>query len=144
MTTVNDICDALRSGSPAPTRAHVRSRVAHSGPGERTAAIGVDDAADRRRHPRYPATWRLRLWFGDLGFTDAETANVSSGGLGITLPSRTAASLLRPGRTVGVEVYDVHGPVFLTTAAVRHHRETVGVECADPVPFELFPQRDNV
>ncbi|MBI1734486.1 MAG: PilZ domain-containing protein [Candidatus Rokubacteria bacterium] len=95
---------------------------------------------DRRRHPRYPATWRLRLWFGELGFADARAENVSLSGIGIALPSATtAATLLKPGKTIGVEVYDADEPLFRTTAAVRHCTGTaVGVECMDLLPTELF------
>lgn len=104
-----------------------------------------NNGPDRRRHPRYPATCRLRLWFGDLGFTNAHAENVSTWGIGIALPTvTTAASLLKPGRTVGVEVFDEDGPVFRTNAAVRHRVGTaVGVECTEPLPAELLARLES-
>lgn len=95
---------------------------------------------DRRRYPRVPASWRLRLWFGDLGFADAHADNASPAGLGISLPSATsAASLLKPGKTITVEVYDDDRPVFRTTAAVRHRTGTaVGIEFSEQLPPEMI------
>jgi hypothetical protein len=101
---------------------------------------GTTDARDRRQHPRFPASWRLRLWFGDLGFADARADNASIAGLCITLPTATtAASLLKPGKTISVEVYDDDRPVFRTAAAVRHRTGTaVGIECLEHLPTELL------
>jgi hypothetical protein len=164
--TIREICDRLGRAFSAPAGSDVPDRGVCVACGRKVGAheeiaftgehlrcymkqltpLVVDvtqqaaEARDRRRHPRYPATWSLRLWFGDLGFTNAHAANASTWGLGISLPTvTTATSLLKPGRTVGVEIFDTEGPVFRTTAAVRHRFGTaLGVECADPVPAALL------
>lgn len=122
------------------TGEHLRCYVRQLQPRDHDSSERTNDMPDRRRHPRFPATWRLRLWFGELGFADAQAENASLSGFSITLPSATtAASLLKPGKTVGLEVYDADQPIFRTTAAVRHRTgSAVGVECTDPLPSEMM------
>lgn len=122
------------------TGEHLRCYVRQLQPRGHDSSERTNDMCDRRRHPRFPATWRLRLWFGELGFADARAENASESGFAIMLPSATtAASLLKPGKTVGLEVYDADQPVFRTTAAVRHRTgSAVGVECTDRLPLELL------
>lgn len=122
------------------TGEHLRCYVRQLQPGGLDRPERTNDMRDRRRHPRYSVAWRLRLWFGELGFADAHAENASSSGIGIALPTATtAASLLKPGKTIAVEVYGADEPVFRTTAAVRHRTGTsVGIECFDPLPSGLI------
>lgn len=97
------------------------------------------DGIDRRRHPRHPAAWPLRVWFGDLGFAAARAENVSISGIGLSLTSASAASLATPGREVEVELYDGARLMFRTSATVRHRRgQAVGLEWTRLMDDELI------
>lgn len=86
---------------------------------------------ERRRHPRFPVSWPVRLWLDDeplLGHVE----DASQHGLWVSV-APTAG--LRLGKICSIEVLsDEHGS-FTAAAEIRHVTgRRIGLETVRPVP----------
>lgn len=100
---------------------------------ERARSRGVKD---RRRSPRYPITWLVRLYVDDTKTIVARTVDVSLHGLCLALNDEAGALPLRPGERYRLEVMlpDSEGK-FVRVGEVRYVGEAgVGFKIVEPLP----------
>jgi len=88
--------------------------------------------AERRRHPRRPVSWPVRLWIGEQSF---EGRCVDSSVHGVCVTS-IPMSLLEPGKSYRLEILVEGRGEFRCVAEVRNLTDRgVGMETQDTLPF---------
>jgi hypothetical protein len=74
---------------------------------------------ERRKYPRTPASWTVRLWLGEDVFAIAKTADVSLHGVCV-LASHDVAPFLELGQPYRVDIHPGTPEEFSCTAEVRN------------------------
>jgi hypothetical protein len=94
--------------------------------------------SERRRHPRFPVAWPVRLWVDDepvLGRVE----DASRSGLWVTVAPTSA---LRLGQVCWVDVMSDELGSFTVAGEVRHvSGRRIGLETMRPVPIDAL-QKD--
>jgi PilZ domain-containing protein len=94
---------------------------------------------ERRRDPRYPASWQVLLWPTEDFFLFGRAADVSRRGMRFVLSKVASTVTLSPGGIYRVDVNPWPWPhaELKCTAVVRHlSGDSVGVETQDGLPVE--------
>jgi PilZ domain-containing protein len=87
---------------------------------------------ERRRHPRFPVAWPVRLWVDDEPLL-GRAEDVSRHGLWVTLAPTTA---LRLGKICWIDVQSDEVGSFTVAGEVRHITgRRIGLETMRPVPI---------
>ena len=91
--------------------------------------------AERRRYPRIPAAWPVRVGVGQ-DLVVGQTIDVSQYGLCvITAPT----GLLKEGNCYRVEVVASMGEEVVVLGSVRHiGQRGIGIETTEPIPGRLI------
>jgi class 3 adenylate cyclase len=94
------------------------------------AAAGA--LAERRRHPRRPVAWPVRLWIGEES-VEGRAVDASLHGIGVAgLPMHR----LTAGKTYRIEILTEREERILSVAEVRNLSDRgVGMETKDPLPL---------
>lgn len=100
----------------------------------------VADVLDRRRHDRYPAVGRLRLWLLEtLGFSEGSLIDISSHGLRFKPAGVVPYRCLLARAPHRIEVYGARGDSFSGMGEVRHTAGgTIGLKIMEAIPIGLF------
>ena len=86
---------------------------------------------ERRRHPRIPVSWPVRVWVDDEALL-GRAEDASRHGLWITVPPTTSLKL---GKTCWIDVLSEELGSFTVAGEVRHvSGRRVGLETTRPVP----------
>ena len=97
----------------------------------------MSSTTERRRHPRFPVAWPVRLWVDDQTLL-GRVIDVSRHGLWLTVAPTTALAL---GKTCWIDVMSDEVGSFTVAAEVRHVAgRRVGLETMRPVPIEGLQQ----
>ncbi|HKQ67229.1 MAG TPA: PilZ domain-containing protein [Methylomirabilota bacterium] len=92
----------------------------------------MSSTPERRRHPRVPVSWPIRLWVDDEPLL-GRAEDASRNGLWVTVPSTTA---LRLGKICWVDVLSDELGSFTVAGEVRHvNGRRIGLETTRPVPL---------
>ena len=95
----------------------------------------MSSTAERRRHPRVPVTWPVRLWVDDEPLL-GRAEDASRHGLWVTLTPTTA---LKPGKICFIDVLSDEAGSFTVAGEVRHITgRRIGLETMRPVPIAGF------
>ena len=98
-------------------------------PATARAFVGL---SERRRHPRRPVSWPVRVWIGEECF-DGHAEETSMYGICVTTAAR---ALLKIGTSYRVEILVGEGGPFQCTAEVRNLSDRgVGMETNEPFPL---------
>jgi len=85
---------------------------------------------ERRRHPRIPVSWPIRLWIDDEAFL-GRAEDASRHGLWVTVPPTTSLKL---GKTCWIDVLSEEFGSFTVAGEVRHIAgRRIGLETTRPV-----------
>ncbi len=91
----------------------------------------MSSTPERRRHPRFPVAWPIRLWVDDEPLL-GRAQDVSQHGLWVTVAPTTA---LRLGKICWVDVLSDELGSFTVAGEVRHVAgRRIGLETMRPVP----------
>jgi len=118
------------------SRHRVRSLV-HQGLAERHRSCRetihpVSAPSERRRHPRFPVAWAIRLWVDDEPLL-GRAEDASRHGLWVTVAPTTA---LRLGKVCWIDVMSDELGSFTMAGEVRHvSGRRIGLETIRPVPI---------
>jgi hypothetical protein len=97
----------------------------------------MSSTSERRRHPRGPVAWPVRLWVDDEPLL-GRAEDASRHGLWVTVSHTTA---LRLGKVCWVDVMTDEVGSFTVAGEVRHVRgRRVGLETMRPVPIDGLAQ----
>jgi len=92
----------------------------------------VSAPPERRRHPRFPVAWAVRLWVDDEPLL-GRAEDASRHGLWVTVAPTTA---LRLGKICWVDVMSDELGSFTVAGEVRHvSGRRIGLETIRPVPI---------
>jgi hypothetical protein len=92
----------------------------------------MSSTPERRRHPRFPVSWPVRLWVDDEPLL-GRAQDASQNGLWVTLAPTTA---LRLGKICWVDVLSEEHGSFTVAGEVRHVTgRRIGLETMRPVPI---------
>jgi hypothetical protein len=98
---------------------------------------GAKRIAERRRSPRYPAAWPVRLWLTEQRFLFGRAVDVSAHGMCLVWSSLAPADTVDLGETYRVDVKPDPRANVRCVAVVRHRRgDTIGVETLQELPVE--------
>ena len=93
----------------------------------------MSSTPERRRHPRFPVAWPVRLWVDDEPLL-GRAEDASRNGLWVTIASATALKL---GKICWIDVMSDEVGSFTVAGEVRHVAgRRVGLETMRPVPIE--------
>ena len=93
----------------------------------------MSSTPERRRHPRFPVAWPVRLWVDDEPLL-GRAEDASRNGLWVTIASATALKL---GKICWSDVMSDEVGSFTVAGEVRHVAgRRVGLETMRPVPIE--------
>jgi len=93
---------------------------------------GVLASAERRRHPRRPVSWPVRVWIGEHAF-DGRAVDASMHGICL---SGVARDMLKVGRSYRVEILIGGEDPLSCTAKVRNLSDRgAGMETKKPLPL---------
>jgi hypothetical protein len=97
----------------------------------------MSSTAERRRHPRIPVAWPVRLWVDDEPLL-GRAGDASRQGLWVTVAPTTA---LRLGKICWIDVMSDEVGSFTVAGEVRHVTgRHVGLETVRPVPIDALGQ----
>jgi hypothetical protein len=89
--------------------------------------------SERRRHPRFPVAWPVRLWVDDEPLL-GRVEDASRNGLWVTVAPTTS---LRLGKICWVDVMSDEVGAFTVAGEVRHvSGRRIGLETTRPVPLD--------
>jgi hypothetical protein len=95
------------------------------------AISSVTSTPERRRHPRIPVAWPVRLWVDDEPLL-GRAGDASRNGLWVTVPPTTALKL---GKICWIDVMSDEVGSFTVAGEVRHVTgRRIGLETMRPVP----------
>src|SRR5262245_52216975 len=115
-------------GAPTLVRHGPRQRIRRY----RETIPSMSSTPERRRHPRIPVSWPVRLWVDDEPLL-GRAEDASRNGLWVTVPSSTA---LRLGKICWVDVLSDELGSFTVAGEVRHvNGRRIGLETTRPVPL---------
>jgi len=93
--------------------------------------------SERRRHPRFPVAWPVRLWVDDEPLL-GRVEDASRNGLWVTVAPTRA---LRLGKICWIDVMSDEVGSFALAGEVRHVAgRRVGLETMRPVPIDGLEQ----
>lgn len=111
---------------------HVHPTVDDAAPRGRETISAMSGTPERRRHPRFPVSWPVRLWVDDEPLL-GRAEDASRNGLWITV-APTAA--LRLGKVCWIDVLSDELGSFTVAGEVRHVTgRRIGLETMRPVPI---------
>src|SRR5207249_6044447 len=92
----------------------------------------MSSVPERRRHPRIPVSWPVRLWLDDEALL-GRAEDASRHGLWVTVPPTTSLKL---GKVYWIDVLSEEFGSFTVAGEVRHIAgRRVGLETTRPVPI---------
>jgi hypothetical protein len=109
--------------------------------GGKPFADGTEDVAigamslmrERRRHPRVPVSWPVRVWVDDEALL-GHAEDASRHGLWVTVPLTTSLKL---GKTCWIDILSEELGSFTVAGEVRYvSGRRVGLETTRPVPID--------
>lgn len=96
------------------------------------ATHAMSSVPERRRHPRIPVSWPVRLWVDDEALL-GRAEDASRHGLWVTVPPTTSLKL---GKVCWIDVLSEEFGSFTVAGEVRHIAgRRVGLETTRPVPI---------
>jgi class 3 adenylate cyclase len=95
---------------------------------------------ERRRHPRRPVSWPVRIWIGDASF-EGRALDASVSGICLaTIP----AELLQVGKPCRLEILTGQDGEFTCVAEIRNLGDRgVGMETSEPLPLPQAVLREG-
>jgi len=126
---VEDLGPQSLKNVPEPTRAYRLTA------DERQPAAALA-FAERRRHPRRPVFWPVRVWIGEDSF-DGQVVNASIHGICLTT---VAKDMLKVGTSYRIEILTGGDSPFPCTAEFRNLSDRgAGMETKEPFPLVSLP-----
>jgi PilZ domain len=88
---------------------------------------------ERRRHPRIPVSWPVRVWVDDEAIL-GRAEDASRHGLWVTIPQTTSLKL---GKVCWIDILSEELGSFTVAGEIRHVAgRRVGLETTRPVPID--------
>jgi hypothetical protein len=107
-----------------------------------TASGGSRPEVERRRHPRYPSSWPVRLWVTEDLFLFGLALNVSLHGLCVVRSQFGPVDRVRLGEAFRVDVTPEPRDEVHRVAVIRHlSGDAIGMETRAALPVELLSGR---
>jgi hypothetical protein len=107
-----------------------------------TASGGSRPEVERRRHPRYPSSWPVRLWVTEDLFLFGLALNVSLHGLCVVRSQFGPVDRVRLGEAFRVDVTPEPRDEMHRVAVIRHlSGDAIGMETRAALPVELLSGR---
>jgi len=106
-------------------------------PAPAAGSEGAKRMLERRRSPRYPAAWPVRLWLTEQRFLFGRAVDVSLHGMCLVWSSLAPADTVDLGETYRVDVKPDPRTNVRCVAVIRHRRgEAIGVETLQELPVD--------